>query len=90
MILWMIFSFLTFAIGYGIGLLIHTRHEKRLAEVFEDVEELLRDLEELGFLNFDKAIDDDPTTEEIKRLLSQLDFSSNDEMLHPNETEEIE
>jgi len=88
--MWLIFSFLTFAIGYGLGLLIHKRQEMRLAEMFEDVEELLREMEELGFLNFDKAIGDDPTTEEIKRLLEQLDFSSNDEMLHPNETEEIE
>ena len=88
--MWLIFSFLTFATGYGLGLLIHKRHEMRLAEMFEDVEELLREMEELGFLNFDKAIGDDPTTEEIKRLLEQLDFSSNDEMLHPNETEENE
>ena len=85
-ILWLIFSFLTFAIGYGLGLFMQKRNANDVIDALEDVEELLKELEELGFLTFEinAGISNDPTINDLKKLIEESEFSSFDEMFDPN------
>jgi hypothetical protein len=87
-ILWLIFSFLTFAIGYGIGLLLHNRQDRELIEVIEDLQELLHEMEELGFTKFEGGLDLDEQFNFLVKEMHERDFSSNDEMHHPNQQED--
>jgi flagellar motor component MotA len=87
-ILWLIFSFLTFAIGYGIGLIFHNRHAFELMDIIEDLQELLADMEELGFTKFEGNLKFDEQFNFLIKEMQERDFSSNDEMHNPNQQED--
>ena len=86
MILWLIFSFLTFAIGYGIGLFFARKDATQIVDSLEDIEELLVELKELGFMVFEANLemDGDMTINDLNKLIAESEFSSNDEMFDPN------
>jgi hypothetical protein len=85
---WLIFSFLTFAIGYEIGLIFYNRHAFELMDIIEDLQELLADMEELGFTKFEGNLKFDEQFNFLIKEMQERDFSSNDEMHNPNQQED--
>jgi len=87
-ILWLIFSFLTFAIGYCIGLFFRNRHASELIDLIEDLQDLLHEMEELGFSKFEGNLKFDEQFNFLIKEMHERDFSSTDEMHHPNNQED--
>ena len=83
---WLLLSFLTFAAGYGLGLFNNRLHHQVLMEQIEDVREQLDEVRELGFQAMEEMLelDNDPTLNDLKKMIEESEFSSNDEMQHPN------
>jgi len=83
---WLLFSFLTFAAGYGLGLFNNRLHQQILMEQIEEVREQLDEVRELGFQAMEEMLelDNDPTINDLKKMIEESEFSSNDEMQHPN------
>jgi hypothetical protein len=79
---WLLLSFLTFAIGYGLGLFNNRLHHAALMEQIEEVRDLLEEVRELGFDAIEEmlALDSDPTLNDLKKMIEESEFSSNDEM----------
>jgi len=79
---WLLFSFLTFAFGYGLGLFNNRLHHKALMEQIEEVREQLEEIRELGFDAIEEmlALDNDPALNDLKKMIEESEFSSNDEM----------
>jgi hypothetical protein len=79
---WLLFSFLTFAAGYGLGLFTNRLNQNILMEQIEEVREQLEEIRELGFDAIEEmlALDNDPTLNDLKKLIEESEFSSNDEM----------
>jgi demethoxyubiquinone hydroxylase (CLK1/Coq7/Cat5 family) len=83
---WLLLSFLTYAIGYGLGLFNNRLHHAALMEQIEEVREQIEEVRELGFHELEDSLemDNDPTINDLKRMILESEFSSNDEMQHPN------
>lgn len=83
---WLLLSFLTFAGGYGLGLFNNRLNHKILLEQIEDVREQLDEVRELGFQTIEEMLDldNDPALNDLKKMIEESEFSSNDEMQHPN------
>jgi len=79
---WLLFSFLTFAIGYGLGLFNNRLAQKDLMEQIEEVRDQIEEIRDLGFDAIEEMIglDSDPTINDLKRMIEESEFSSNDEM----------
>ena len=80
--LWFLLSFATFACGYGLGLFNNRLAQKDLMEQIEEVRDQIEEIRELGFDAIEEMIvlDSDPTINDLKRMIEESEFSSNDEM----------
>ena len=57
-------------------------------DIIEDLEELLADMEELGFTKFEGNLKFDEQFNFLIKEMQERDFSSNDEMHNPNQQED--
>ena len=80
--LWFLLSFATFAGGYGLGLFNNRLAQKDLMEQIEEVREQIEEIRDLGFDAIEEMIglDSDPTINDLKKMIEESEFSSNDEM----------
>ena len=80
--IWLFVSFLSFTLGYGIGLFNKHYAEQEMIEHMHDLQDLLEDIRELGFdcIEEQLGLDSDPVLNDLKKMIEESEFSSNDEM----------
>ena len=72
---------LSFLAGFWLALFDNRKNAQIIVENFQDIAELIEELKELGFDQFDSMInlEAEPTINDLKKAIQESEFSSNDE-----------
>ena len=72
---------LSFLAGFLLATFDNKKNEQIIVENFQDIAELIEELKELGFEQFDSMInlEAEPTINDLKKAIQESEFSSNDE-----------
>ena len=83
-------AFCTFVFGYALGVFTDRWNQRIIIDYYDDLAEILRDLEELGFLKYIEESDliDEATINDIKKLMEEMELSSNDGDVTPQTQED--